>query len=198
MMQCDQGRYPRRRVCWIMVVSLAHVAAAITVSWGVAHAVPTSQVIAGFEPITVDNRRVMLQEWLVEAVTMWGIAALVIVVTAVGGDSDVTAWVYRHRRCACRRAPACPRRTGPPTVEEHLGPDRMHSVVLAVDGTKNKARSPGKPLIRSCQVLDVRRSADTRISGCPQDDPSCRSGSVRAISAGRGWGTAGRSRRPAV
>src|SRR5664280_1098310 len=92
--------------------ALAHVAAAITGSWGVAHAVPTSQVIAGFEPITVDNRRVMLQEWLVEAVTMGGIAALVIVVTAVGGDTDVTAWVYRHRRCACRRAPACPRRTG--------------------------------------------------------------------------------------
>jgi len=76
--------------------ALAHVAAAITGSWGVAHAVPTSQVIAGFEPITVDNRRVMLQEWLVEAVTMWGIAALVIVVTAVGGDTDV-----RTCRCAC-------------------------------------------------------------------------------------------------
>jgi len=75
--------------------ALAYVAAAITGSWGVAHAVPTPQVIAGFEPITVDNRRVMLQEWLVEAVTMWGIAALVIVVTAVGGDTDVTAWVYR-------------------------------------------------------------------------------------------------------
>src|SRR5664280_666591 len=158
MRHCDRGLYPRRRVCWIMGswerLSLTSLRQSQAGSWGVAHAVPTSQVIAGFEPITVDNRRVMLQEWLVEAVTMWGIAALVIVVTAVGGDSDVTAWVYRHRRCACRRAPACPRRTGPPTVEEHLGPDRMHSVVLAVDGTKNKARSPGKPLIRSCQVLD--------------------------------------------
>jgi hypothetical protein len=75
--------------------ALAYVAAAITGSWGVAHAVPTRQVIAGFEPITVDNRRVMLREWLVKAVTMWGIAALVIVVTAVGGDTAVTAWVYR-------------------------------------------------------------------------------------------------------
>src|SRR5664280_1068092 len=134
--------------------ALAHVAAAITGSWGVAHAVPTSQVIAGFEPITVDNRRVMLQEWLVEAVTMWGIAALVIVVTAVGGDTDVTAWLLDTDDVPAvehQRAPAEPE---PLTVEEHLGPDRMHSVVLAVDGTKNKARSPGKPLIRSCQVLD--------------------------------------------
>ncbi len=32
----------------------------------------------------------------------------------------------------------------------------------------------------------------------PVDDPNRRCGSARAIRAGRGWGTAGRSRRPAV
>jgi hypothetical protein len=74
---------------------LAYAAAAVTALWGLAHAIPTRQVVAGFEPITADNRRVILQEWLAEAVTMWGIAALVIVVTAVNGDADVTAWVYR-------------------------------------------------------------------------------------------------------
>ncbi len=50
---------------------LAYMAGAITGLWGVAHGVPTRQVIAGFEPITVDNRRVLLQEWLAESVTMW-------------------------------------------------------------------------------------------------------------------------------
>ncbi len=47
--------------------------------------------------VTVDNRRVVLQEWLAEAFTMWGIAAMVIVATSVGGaaDSDVRVWVDR-------------------------------------------------------------------------------------------------------
>lgn len=75
--------------------ALAYLAAAVTGLWGVAHAVPTRQVLAGLTPVSADNRRVFLQEWLVEAFTMWGIAALVVVVTAVGGQAAVTAWVYR-------------------------------------------------------------------------------------------------------
>jgi hypothetical protein len=78
-----------------MRATLAYIAAALIALWGVAHAVPTGQVLAGFEPITTDNRRVLLQEWLAEAFTMWGIAALVIAVTAVASASSVTAWAYR-------------------------------------------------------------------------------------------------------
>jgi citrate synthase len=51
---------------------LAYVAAGLVGLWGVAHAVPTRQVLAGFEPIMVDNRRVLLQEWLAEAFTVRG------------------------------------------------------------------------------------------------------------------------------
>ena len=61
-----------------------------------AHAAPTRQVIAGFRPITADNRRIVLQEWLAEAFTTWGIAAVVIVVTAVSGPgTGARTWVYR-------------------------------------------------------------------------------------------------------
>lgn len=75
---------------------LAFVSAGLVGLWGVAHAIPTRKVVAGFEPITADNRKVLVQEWLAEAFTMWGLAALVVVTTAVGGsDADVTAWVYR-------------------------------------------------------------------------------------------------------
>ena len=62
---------------------------------GVAQAVPTRQVLAGFEPVTADNRRIVLQEWLAEAFTRWGIAAVVIAVTVAGTDSDARAWIYR-------------------------------------------------------------------------------------------------------
>ncbi len=78
-----------------MTALLAYVAAAVTAAWGVAHALPTRQVIAGFGPITTDNRRVLRQEWLAEAFTMWGAAAIVIAATAAAGPADVRAWVYR-------------------------------------------------------------------------------------------------------
>jgi hypothetical protein len=79
----------------VMSASLAYVAAAMVAVWGVAHAVPTRQVVAGFGPISVDNRRIIRQEWLAEAFTMWGVAAIVVAATAAGGVADARAWVYR-------------------------------------------------------------------------------------------------------
>jgi hypothetical protein len=78
-----------------MTSVLAFVAAALVALWGVAHAIPTRQVIAGFEPIETDNRRVLTQEWLAEAFTMWGLAAIVIAATVAGSETSVAAWVYR-------------------------------------------------------------------------------------------------------
>ena len=74
---------------------LAYIAAALIAMWGIAHAVPTKRVVAGFEPITADNRRVLTQEWLAESLTMWGMAALVVAVTATAADIRVTAIIYR-------------------------------------------------------------------------------------------------------
>jgi hypothetical protein len=75
---------------------LAYLAAALVAMWGVAHVVPTARVLAGFEPITPDNRRVVLQEWLVEAFAMWGIAAFVVVAAlAEGAGTEVADWIYR-------------------------------------------------------------------------------------------------------
>jgi hypothetical protein len=72
------------------------VAAVLVALWGVAHVIPTRQVVAGFEPITEDNRRVVVQEWLAEALTMWGVAAVVVVATAIGApESNMTSWLYR-------------------------------------------------------------------------------------------------------
>jgi hypothetical protein len=75
---------------------LAYVAAGLVAAWGLAHAVPTRQVVAGFGPIDADNRLVIVQEWLAEALTMWGVAAMVIAATAAGGSvTGVRDWVYR-------------------------------------------------------------------------------------------------------
>jgi hypothetical protein len=52
-----------------------------------------------------DNRRVILQGWIAESVTLWGLAALVVAVTGVDADADVTAWV--HRVAALLLAASC-------------------------------------------------------------------------------------------
>jgi hypothetical protein len=79
-----------------MSAVLAYLSAALITAWGTAHAIPTRQVLAGFSPIGPDNRRIIQQEWLAEAVTMWGLAAVIIAVTAAGGtNADARAWVYR-------------------------------------------------------------------------------------------------------
>ena len=78
-----------------MTSVLAYVAAALVALWGVAHAIPTRQVVAGFAPIEPDNRRIVIQEWLAEASTMWGLAAIVVAATLAGSETSVAAWVYR-------------------------------------------------------------------------------------------------------
>ncbi|MFI6959978.1 hypothetical protein ACIBJI_41750 [Nocardia sp. NPDC050408] len=74
---------------------LAYAAATVTGLWGIAHVVPTRRVVAGFEPTSVGNRRVIIQEWIAEAVGLWGIALTVIVATVVGSDTAIAEWVYR-------------------------------------------------------------------------------------------------------
>jgi hypothetical protein len=79
-----------------MSAVLGYISAALVAVWGVAHAIPTRQVLAAFEPVTADNRRIVKQEWLAEAFTMWGIAGVVIAATVAGGNTaDVRIWVYR-------------------------------------------------------------------------------------------------------
>jgi hypothetical protein len=74
---------------------LAYIAAATVALWGLSHVIPTRKVVAGFAPITTDNGRVLTQEWLAEAFAMWGIAALIVAVTAVEGGATMRDWVYR-------------------------------------------------------------------------------------------------------
>ena len=74
---------------------LAYLAAGLVGLWGISHAIPTRAVVAGFGEITEDNRRVLTQEWLAEAVAMWSFAMLVIVVTVVGGGTSAADWTYR-------------------------------------------------------------------------------------------------------
>jgi hypothetical protein len=75
--------------------ALAYLAAVILAAWGVIHVAPTRQVVTSMEPTTNDTRLVITQEWIVEAVAMWGIATLIIVAAATATPAATQNWIYR-------------------------------------------------------------------------------------------------------
>lgn len=76
-------------------IALLLVGSACVAAWGTMHIVKTGPVIAGFEPLTDDNRYVLRMEWIVEGVALVFVAALVAVVTlSQGPAAPGSALVY--------------------------------------------------------------------------------------------------------
>ncbi len=79
---------------------MLYAGAAIVILWGIAHvAVPTRSVVDGFGPISTDNRRTLLMEWLMEGVLLVFIGTLVILMTALTPQTGQPA-VIVYRTCA--------------------------------------------------------------------------------------------------
>jgi len=75
---------------------LLYTGSAAIAFWGVMHVVKTRPVVTGFEPLSDDNRLILTMEWILEAVTLCFIAALVTVVTlAAEPAASVANIVYR-------------------------------------------------------------------------------------------------------
>ncbi len=69
---------------------LAYGASTVLVVWGAAHLVPTEAVVESFGAISVDNRRILVMEWVAEGVTHISLGVLVALATAVDGAGDST------------------------------------------------------------------------------------------------------------
>ncbi|HEY5622816.1 MAG TPA: hypothetical protein VIV14_03570 [Gammaproteobacteria bacterium] len=71
--------------------------AAILAGWGAAHIlIPTRNIIDGFGPLTVENRRILLMEWLMEGVLLIFLGLLVALVRAFAPEDELTPLVvYR-------------------------------------------------------------------------------------------------------
>ncbi len=83
-----------------MKTALLYAGAAIVIVWGIAHiAIPTRSVVDGFGPISAENRRVLLMEWLMEGVLLIFIGVLVVLVTSLTSDLEQSA-VILYRTCA--------------------------------------------------------------------------------------------------
>lgn len=73
---------------------LLYLGAALPVLWGISHLFPTRSVASGFGDISVDNRRILVMEWIGEGVTLIFIGVLVAVVASRGQGDAVSKSVY--------------------------------------------------------------------------------------------------------
>lgn len=83
----------------VRIVAL-YAGAAVVIFWGIAHvAIPTRSIVGGFGPISSDNKRILLMEWLMEGVLVIFIGVLVAVVTNLAPEIGRTAHIV-YQACA--------------------------------------------------------------------------------------------------
>jgi len=73
---------------------LTFIGAILTTFWGVAHLFPTKSVVKGFGDISLDNKRIITMEWIIEGITLIFIGTLVITVTIIDPISVTSKIVY--------------------------------------------------------------------------------------------------------
>lgn len=62
--------------------------------WGVAHLFPTRSVVAGFGDISIDNKRIITMEWIIEGLSLIFIAAVVALATTMDATAAILKGLY--------------------------------------------------------------------------------------------------------
>jgi len=73
---------------------ILYLGAALTALWGIAHLFPTKSVVEGFGDISIDNKRIITMEWIVEGVSLFFMGLLVATVTFIDPLSLASRAVY--------------------------------------------------------------------------------------------------------
>lgn len=73
---------------------LLYIGAVLPLFWGIAHLFPTKNVVRDFGEISLDNRRIITMEWIVEGAALIFIGILVAAVTTVDASSGISRIVY--------------------------------------------------------------------------------------------------------
>lgn len=73
---------------------LLYLASFFLLFWGIAHLFPTKSVVKGFGDISLDNRRIITMEWIIEGVSLIFIGLLVALVTTIDHTSGISRTVY--------------------------------------------------------------------------------------------------------
>jgi len=73
---------------------LLYLGSGLTVIWGIAHLFPTKSVVQGFGEISIDNKRIITMEWIIEGLVLIFIGVLVFTVTVIDPSNVVSTAVY--------------------------------------------------------------------------------------------------------
>ena len=73
---------------------LIYSGSAIVLFWGIAHLFPTRSVVAGFGDISIDNKRIITMEWIVEGVALIFIGSVNVIVTAIDPNGSISLAIY--------------------------------------------------------------------------------------------------------
>jgi len=77
-----------------MNLVLLYLGSGLTVIWGIAHLFPTKSVVQGFGEISIDNKRIITMEWIIEGLVLIFIGVLVFTVTVIDPSNVVSTAVY--------------------------------------------------------------------------------------------------------
>ena len=73
---------------------LLYVGSALPLLWGIAHLFPTRSVVEGFGDISLENKRIIIMEWIIEGVALIFIGFLVASVTYLDYTSSISRTIY--------------------------------------------------------------------------------------------------------
>jgi hypothetical protein len=74
---------------------LLYAGSLLIIIWGIGHIAPTKGIVAGFGPISEDNKKIILMEWVIEGLAFLFVGFLVISVTYLHGyQNPVSATLY--------------------------------------------------------------------------------------------------------
>jgi hypothetical protein len=73
--------------------ALIYIGAGIIILWGIAHIIPTKNIIKGFGELSGDNKKVLTMEVIAEGLTLIFLGLLPILVTALGDSQSATAHI---------------------------------------------------------------------------------------------------------
>lgn len=62
--------------------------------WGIAHLFPARSVVSEFGDISIDNKRIITMEWIVEGIALIFIGAINAIVTVIDHTSPVSLAIY--------------------------------------------------------------------------------------------------------
>ena len=74
--------------------TLIYVGSAFILFWGISHLLPTRSVVSGFGEISVDNKRIITMEWIIEGVALIYIGSINAIVTAIDHTNSISLVIY--------------------------------------------------------------------------------------------------------